>query len=156
MKTKTITLYDFDELTPESQEKAIQNLSDINVDYEWWEYEYEDAEQIGLKITGFNLDSLSIYGEFINSAFSCAELILQNHGEDSETHKTALKYIDGLKLENSEFYKDNESEFLSDILEDYRIILQQEYDFRISREQIIETIKANEYTFTSDGKLENI
>lgn len=56
MKTKTINLYEFDELSEDAKEKALQNLWDINVDHEWWDYIYEDAERIGLKITGFDID----------------------------------------------------------------------------------------------------
>ena len=56
MKTKTINLYSFDELREESKKKAIQNLWDINVDYDWWQFIYDDAKQIGLKLTGFDLD----------------------------------------------------------------------------------------------------
>jgi hypothetical protein len=150
MKTKTITLYNFDELTPEAQEKAIQNLWDINVDYSWWEFTYDDAKEIGLNITGFDLDHQKITGEFINSALSCAQTILLTHGEMCETYKTAAKYQSTLASDN------DHNEFLLDLLEDYRMILQQDYDYRTSKTSIIETIKANEYTFTENGKLENI
>lgn len=36
-------VFKFDELTEEAKQSAIENLYDINVDYEWWEYTYEDA-----------------------------------------------------------------------------------------------------------------
>lgn len=41
MKTITITknLYNYDELPEDIKEKAIQELWDINVDYEWWDYD---------------------------------------------------------------------------------------------------------------------
>lgn len=42
-------------------------------------------------------------------------------------------------------------EFLNDILEDYRVMLQKEYEWRGSREQIIESIEANEYEFDENG-----
>ena len=56
MKTLTINLYQFSELSDEAKEKAISNLSDINVDFDWWTNTYEDAARIGLKITSFDLD----------------------------------------------------------------------------------------------------
>jgi hypothetical protein len=37
------------------------------------------------------------------------------------------------------------------LLEDYLIILQIEYDFLTSREEIINTIRANEYEFLANG-----
>jgi len=46
-----------------------------------------------------------------------------------------------------------ENEFLLAICEDYRIILTKEYEYLTSEESIIETIAANNYDFTADGKL---
>lgn len=37
MKTKTINTYQFDELSDEAKQHAIEKLSDINVNYEWWD-----------------------------------------------------------------------------------------------------------------------
>ena len=43
MKTIETIVYQFDELTPEAQQKAIERLCSINVDFEWWDSTYEDA-----------------------------------------------------------------------------------------------------------------
>jgi hypothetical protein len=45
------------------------------------------------------------------------------------------------------------AEFLCDLLEDYRIILSKEYNYQTSEETIKETIEANDYEFTAEGKL---
>jgi hypothetical protein len=175
MKTKVIPeqkidLYEFAELTPDIQQHVLNTLYDINVDYNWWDSTYEDAANIGLKITGFDL-VLGSYckGSFINTAIECAENIIEEHGEQCETYKTALKYLANL-IEVREKYKNTgeddwdeeselentEDEFLNDLLEDYRIILQHEYDYLTSKEAIIEIITANEYLFTIDGKIETL
>lgn len=175
MKTKTITLYSFDELSEESKEKAINNLSTINVDFEWWESIYEDAQRIGLKITGFDLDRhRHATGNFIESATECADKILKEHGKECETYKTAkqfisdrdslvAKYSDGIEKdkveEGKEFEFDKEcdeleNEFLRSLLEDYSLMLQKESEYLQSREAIEETIKANECFFTESGDLE--
>ena len=157
MKTKTINLYEFNELSTESQEKAINNLSDINVDYDWWDFIYEDAKNIGLEITGFDLGRANYCkGQFIFDPKSVANEIIKQHGQDCETHKTALQYLEDSKHANYDTIEDINKDFLYPLLEDYRIILQHEYEYLTSKEAIIETIKANEYTFTIDGKLENI
>jgi len=177
MKTKTINLYSFDELSEEAKKKAIQNLSDINVDYQWWGSTYEDAKNIGLFINGFDLDrNKHAKGYFINPAYECANDIVREHGKDCDTHKTAVDFIakwdkavtdhsDGIDTERvceekeSDFdaiADDLESEFLKSILSDYATILQNEYEHLTSKEAIIETIKANDYTFTKNGKLENL
>lgn len=173
MKTKTITLYEFDELNPELQDRAIENLADTN--YEWWDSVYDDAKQIGLKLTEFDLDRhRHADGNFINGAVETANLILKFHGDTCESYKTASqflkdrdalveKYSDG--LDKSIVSEDNEREFDSDcdqleadflrsILVDYSIMLQREYEYLCSREAIIETIRANEYTFNERGEIE--
>jgi hypothetical protein len=176
MKTKTITLYSFDELSEESQKKALENLSDINVNFEWWESTYEDAERVGLKINSFDLDRASyVNAEFTLSAIETAQLIIDNHGENCETYKTAQSFqtdwanavathSDGKQLDKvcedkesefDEIANELESDFLKSLCEDYRIILTKEYEHLTSKEAIKETIEANEYTFIESGKLEN-
>ena len=69
MKTHTINTYSFNELSEEAQQKAIENLSDINVNFDWWNFTYEDAKNIGLKITSFDLDRRRhAKGQFLLSA----------------------------------------------------------------------------------------
>ena len=174
MKTVTVNLYKFSELSEDLQQKAIENLYDLNVDRDWWDSTYEDAAQVNLKIKGFDIDRGSyVKAEFIESAYNTANLIILNHGEMCETYKTAktfiedwnnlvAKYSDGVKTnvvtEDNEHDFDNEaddleSDFLELISEDYRIMLTNEYDYLTSEEAIKESIEANDYYFTEDGKL---
>jgi hypothetical protein len=174
MKTVTINIYQFSELSDEAKENAIKELYDINTDFDWWNSIYEDARQVNLKIKGFDIDRGSyVKAEFIESANNTAELIIINHGESCETYKTAksfiedwnnlvYKYSDGIKTdtvtEDNEYDFDNEAddlegEFLKSISEDYRIILSNEYDYRTKDEAVIETIEANDYNFTENGIL---
>lgn len=160
---KETTVYTFEELSPEAQQKAIEKLWDINVDYDWW---------IGLKITGFNLDrNRHAAGDFICSALETAHKIIEEHGEQCETYQTAKdylvtrdelvkKYSDGTDqvTEDNEYQFDQDCddidrEFLRSLLEDYSIMLQKEYEYLTSEEAIKETIQANEYEFTAEGDL---
>ena len=163
-------VYKFDELSEEAKEKAIERLADINVDYEWWNGVYEDAENIGLKIVEFDLDrGPYAKGVFKLSANEVAQNIINNHGDMTETYKTARGFMDQWEPvfseymdEKSEHYESRESEdkmmeledeFLKSLCEDYRIILQHEWDYLVSEEAIRETIEANEYEFTEDGRI---
>jgi len=148
MVQKIINLYSFNELIEDAKQKAINNLSDINVDYNWWKSIYEDAKTIGLKITSFDLDrNRHCKGEFTLSAREVAEKIISEHGESCNTYKTAYKFIedaDGIeeelpiKMDDEEGeeidYDFNEDErdmqlheleckFLKSLLEDYSMIL---------------------------------
>lgn len=160
MREHTIKLYKYEELTEKAKQKAIENLWDINVDYEWWDSVYEDAANIGLKITSFDIGrSNSIEGEFEESPGYVITKILSEHGEGTETYKTALRYRDTeweFVDEDGDYDGENEdaiSEFLHDLLEDYLVMLRNEYEYLTTKEAIEETIIANEYEFTEDGKL---
>ncbi len=173
MKTIKTKVYQFNELSDEAKEKAIERFADINVDHDWWECTYEDAATVNLKLTEFDIDRSSYCkGQFIENAEDTANAIVKHHGESCETHKTAINYLDEIdqlwvkwpeKLDDED-YDENEAErenqqqmladeFLKDILEDYRIMLQKEYEYLTSEEAIVETITINEYDFTEDGKL---
>lgn len=169
MRTIRIKLYKFSELSESAKQKAIENLSDINVDYNWWTSTYEDAENIGLKITSFELDrNRHAKGDFLLSANEVAQNIFSNHGHECETYTTAEKFMKEWEPifinymdEEHEMYESKESEeqlqeieneFLISLLEDYSIMLQNEFEYLQEEEAIIETIEANEYEFTITGE----
>ncbi len=174
MKTVEIKLYQFNELSEEAKQNALNELQDLNVDHEWWDVIYEDAEQIGIKLTSFNLNrGGNCEGEFIASAEECAYTIQKEHGETCDTHQTATEYLkdrdslvegysDGVNkmvvAENNEYDFDQDCdsldyEFRLSLLGDYLKMLNNEYEYQTSEESVIETIQANEYDFTEEGEL---
>jgi hypothetical protein len=166
---KTITVYTFDELSEEAKKKAREWMRDHALDYDWWDFIYEDAASVGIKITGFDLGRASYCNGTIEDTESTAHAILKNHGEECETHKTASAYLkerdDAIEAaprnEDGEFEDEGalddklgeiDGEFTKAILEDYRICLQREYEYRLSDEPIDQDILANEYLFTEEGR----
>lgn len=162
--------YTFDELSDDAKENAIKNLDGINVDYNWWEFTYGDAEEIGLKITSFDLDrNRHAKGQFTLSAAEVMANIFANHGEECETYKTAKAFEEDWQPlfneymdESSDKYEDSETEcdlndlefdFLKSLLEDYSIMLQNECEHRTSSGEVQETIIAQGYEFTEEGEL---
>ena len=61
--SKQITVYSFSELSDSSKQKAIEDNRYISVKENWWENVYEDANNIGLKITSFDDYRGEIEGE---------------------------------------------------------------------------------------------
>lgn len=172
MKTISVKLYSFNELNEQSKQKVLKELECINVNDNWWEFIYEDAERIGLKLTGFDLDrNKHAKGEFILSANEVAENIFQEFTSNDKLHEIATNFMDKWQPlfndymdEDSEHYEsreqegkiqDLESDFLDDLLNEYANMLQNEMEYQISDEVIIETIEANEFTFEADGTLRN-
>lgn len=159
MKEIITKVYDFDELNSKAKDRARDWFREVVSGDEWWDSTYEDAKQIGLKITGFDLGrAQECTGEFTTQEGRVARKILGEHGKDCETFKTATAYLaDVEKLGpitylNQAYLDDLNAEFLKSILEDYRVILQNEYEYAFSEERIDEGIRANEYTFTAEGK----
>jgi hypothetical protein len=163
MRIKEIKVYDFEELDEKVREKVLQNLYDINVSFDWWEYIYEDARIVGIKIEAFDLGRKN-YAEakFIWSAKETADAIIENHGEKCETYKTAQSYLVDYEELKKATVKDEDDDldteeidrgFLNALCEDYRVMLYKEYENQTSEEAIIETIKANEYEFMENGKI---
>ena len=169
MRIKETKVYQFNELSDKAKERACEWGCDLNVDHNWWEFTYEDAKNIGIKINEFDLDRRSMCDiDFITSAKEVAQSILKEHGPTCETYKTAESFLqefrkaktlwesnednEGFYFEDEEAGSDMCDEFRKSIAEDYRIILQKEYDYLTSTEAIEESIIANEYEFDEDGR----
>jgi len=172
---KTINVFTINELTETVQNKVIDKYSDINVNDSFW-YESiidNDAKEIGLLISSFDIDRRDIKGIFKETAFETACLIKKEHGEICDTYKTADNYLTNYDIEFKQFEdKDRkgrcdeskedafdewlsnwESEFLNDILQDYLKIFKDEYEYLTSKDAIKETLLSNEYLFTENGQL---
>lgn len=161
MRTITVhtDVYRFDELSDDAKRKAIENLYDINVSFDWWDPTYHDAGNIGCKIHEFDTSRKNDIRLTCDDARKTADLILGNHGEMSDTYKLAEQYrkdFDALTQdEDGELLHQDEldTEFERALGEEYLSILRQEYEYLTSEEAIIEAIKANEYEFLDDGKI---
>jgi hypothetical protein len=144
MRTIELNVYTFEELTEAIQKIAIEANADINVSGDWWESVCEDAKNIGLDIKNFDLDRNGINGTLLFTGHRVARLIIDNHGKDCNTFFLACNF------ENGEY--EYEGRFLLDLLDAYRIMLKNEYEYLTSEAAITETLRINEYEFTADGK----
>lgn len=171
---KIIKIYKYDELTEEQKQKVLENLSNINVDFDWWEFIYDEVKELGFEITEFDIDRPNYCKiKFINSSTKIAEGIMKNHGDTCETYQHAKAFLDNwskfvekysnginkekVSEENYDIFdkctENLEDEFLNDLQYDYLKMLNNEYEYQINREAIEETIRLNEYEFTEDGKI---
>lgn len=174
----TEVAYKFADLSKDAKQTAIEHFSDINVDYKWWKWTLEDAENVGITIKEFDLEYRgSIDGSLIWSGEDVCKAIIETHGKDCKTHKIAAEYSQKYaelsksylildvkeKMTQADMYDerhelDAESEDLSEVLEAklliaYLEILKNEYEYLQSEEAIIESIEANNYEFEEDGTL---
>lgn len=168
MRTIRIKLYKFNELSESAKEKAIENfrINNYNDDEFIWDQIQDDAKEINLEIISLD-DNRENKGQFVYSGEDTAKLILEKHGKDCDTYKIAENFLHEWQPAKEKFEKENEgwyfsdedegeemeADFLQSILEDYRIMYNKDIEYQNSDEYIIETIEANEYEFTQDGKL---
>jgi hypothetical protein len=164
MRQEKIDIYTFEDIckNPELLGKVLNNYSNINVDFDWWQDIYEDAKDIGLKLDGFNLDRKEINGSFLLSANEVAQNIISNHGSECDTYNTALNFLELWQPVFAKYMETEEGEdilieleddFLSTLLNDYFIILENEYSYLTSEVSIVETLQCNEYEYTVNGKI---
>lgn len=156
MKTIEIKVYSFDELEDSAKEKAREWYREGALDYEWWEFIYGDAENAGIEITEFDLGGRKhIKGKLTVPALESADAIIADHGKDCGTRKTAEQFrkalLDYANDEDGEV-ENPADEYLQAILEDYFVMLDHEYEYLLSDENVDEAIRANEYTFLENGE----
>jgi len=161
MKQILVNLYKFSELSETAQKKAIEKQYDISIDYEWWDFIYDDASRIGLKINAFDIYRKSIDITYEDNPDDVANAIFKEFGEGVDIYRYAKEYITNYNkieqlVEDDEIFASDDlvelnNDFLHDLGEIFLSHLESEYEYRTSDEAIGEELEINEYYFTSDG-----
>jgi len=162
MKIKKIKTFTFEELSDKAKDVALNQFRGVHVDYfDWYHQVYDDANEIGIQITGFDIGRAnSITGKFNSNTCSiyCAKNIIKNHGETCETYKLAKQFIEDYAKFDSESedfspieFEEFEEQFLQNILEEYITMLKHDYDYNTSDEAVSEYIIETEVLFDENG-----
>lgn len=177
MRTETVTyeIFTFAELTPETQQCVIERNYDFDVFHDWWEFVYEDAKRIGLKITSFDINrAQSIEGELTLNVADCIKATRLEHGENCDTHTPCDDYDIKYKkcvvaqcqdeanqlyytFANEVFLDELETEeinreFKHALLQEYLSILSKEYEYLTSEEHIRERLTEHEGEYLVNGE----
>jgi len=160
-RVEHVIVYKFSELSEDGKKKVLSNQLCINVSNGWWEYISEDAKQVSLEISGFDTDRRDIDISFTETETETAHLILKEHGKGCDTYLLAESFLKEYN-KTIESKDENQIDFdIPNICEDFKgklgleylKMLENEYEYKIADSAIIETIEANEYEFTADGKM---
>jgi len=159
MREVKIKLYQYSELSETAKEAARDWWRSVDDGSDAWDNVREDAAQVCIKIHVLS-DTRANQGGFTNSALDTAKRILENHGAECETFKTATHFLGARDAAakhpdedaRADVLEELEHEFLAAILEDYRVYHKKEVEYHDSEEYIAEVMEANEYEFTKDGK----
>lgn len=102
MRTEEIKIFEFNELSEAAQQKVLRDYCDINVNFDWWHFAFDDAEIVNLKISGFDLDrEWSIDIDPLSSIEEVLSAIIEEHGQSTDTAKLARQYSEKLNTLNS-------------------------------------------------------
>ncbi len=163
MKTIEIKVYKFDELDKQTKEKVIENYRYINVDNTfWYDCIKEEFDELGISITAFNLDRGNYANIDVWNFEDTSRSIIEEFGDSVAIKQTAKNYIDEYEKIQANFKEDEDIEREVELLdeqyekeysEDILSYLRSSYDWEISDEAITETIEANDYDFTIEGKI---
>jgi hypothetical protein len=155
MKTITIDLYEYDELTPEAQEKAREWYSKDGIEYHWWNEAKSSLDtfllEFGARVTNYDVGPYQPCYTHTN----IHELEDLEHVEHDDDYMPTGYCFD---CELWETYKDysDKGESVADCIKK-AVAVWENYvvdDMRSMYEgdNIAENIRINEYTFTSDGE----
>ena len=163
MRTIEIKVYKFEELDKQTQEKVIENYRYINVeDSSWYYWIQEDFSRLGLEIQEFDLDRGNYAKIYIDNFEDTSKNIIEYFGDSVLIKQTAKNYLDEFNKIQANFKEDEDIERELEILdeeyekeysEDILSYLRANYEYEISDQAIIETIEANDYDFTNNGKI---
>jgi len=180
-RTETLRTYQFEELSGEAQDKALEEMYDANIWHDWHEIVLDEAaqdwrEKYGITFnpgkTYFDIDRDNyLYfhdGLEIEDSAKLLRAISGNAGYGLAAHNGLLEpysentHYGGGRARTHLRLQDNRDsttrdlpfdadEWLYDLTQELLSRLSKEYDYLTSREAIIETIEANEYEFYEDG-----
>ena len=175
MREIIVHAYQYDELSTEAKATAIENCSQINVSFDWWDQVYDDAKDVGIEIQKFDIGRGN-FCKIVISGFSTdvANNIVKQHGVSCETYQIAETFLRKEKDLSNEIdkYRDREDQeginsfdgacedyhyllekFTKDLERAYLKLLGEEYAYLTSEDAIIESILSNAWEFTEKGEL---
>ena len=164
MKTIEIKVYKFEELDKQTQEKIIDNYRYINVEdtFFWFDCIKDDFNRLGLEIQAFDLDRGNYAKIYIDNFEDTSKNIIEEFGDSVPIKQTAKNYIYEFNKIQANYKEDEDIERELEILdeeyqkeysEDILSYLRESYEWEITDQAIIETIEANDYDFTTEGKI---
>jgi len=174
MRTIEVKLYQFEELSNEAKENAIEKNRTTNVEHDWWDCTYESMKEVGVKINSFDIYYRNINITIEDSEHTASKTI-EYYGEGMEVVKISKRFIaDGdalikrlgegndiagysVKEEFIDEYDEEieylEEEYRKEMAEEILTWLRDEYEYLQTDEAVSETLIANDYEFTEEGAI---
>ena len=170
METITITVYEFDELHTDVQERLANDYINSSL-YYWDETVKQRAKDVGLIIDSYDLDRYELELKLCYSPNEIADKIIMEYSKDASISILSQqfldardllvkKYSDGINLER--VAEENEYDFdleLDELEDDYKEELEGEFISELRNEYEFQTSfgyareMLNDNKFTEDGQI---
>ena len=178
MRIAKTKVFQFNELSEDAKQKAIENNRLVNVEYfNWWHFCYDHFYEMSIKVNEFDLNRRSIsieVDDFFDGYDACKnwgennsfKTIFENYKKEHDA--LVSKYSDGIintndvhietqfkevKEENYDIFDDERdnlnAEYRNELANECLSYLTSEYEYLISDECVIEYLSDME--FTKDG-----
>lgn len=172
MKTVTINVYQFNELSPIAQSNAIESLGKINVADGWDKDILKEIVALGALNVTYELLTESYcnidFAEPDNNNMpvkiplynEIAKYIIENHDKTTKSYLVTKAFLDAANhiAKTSDKFVDLEIETLEQTFKEmleshYFIVLKEEYNLRTSEKEVIKTLQTHKFEFTINGRL---
>jgi len=185
MRIAQVEVYQFNELSEEAKEKAVNELRDINTEYSsWWDHDglldlsakelksrrITEHLTLSYKLVSFDFvrhhirfESVEVNNDDAFRKFLRVHKRLWKkchyafyYPSYPSTAKTVfeIEHQEGLSFtDKEEEILDRACKIMNDKINEALVSLEESYEYLTSRRIIIETIEANKYEFTEDGKV---
>jgi hypothetical protein len=174
MRAIKVKLYQFEELSAEAKENAIERNRTMNVEHDWWDCTCESMKEVGVEINSFDIYYRNINIKIEDSEHTASKTI-EYYGEGMEVVEISKRFIadrDALikrlgegndiagysvKEEFIDEYDEEieylEEEYIKEMSEEILTWLRDEYEYLLTDEAVAETLIANDYEFTEEGQI---
>lgn len=174
MRTIEVKLYQFEELSNEAKENAIEENRTMNVEHDWWDWFDEGMNEIGIKVNSFDVYYGNI-GITIDDSEQTAIKAIEKYPKENEVFKISKQFIadrdalvkrlgegnniDGYSVkeefinEYDEEIEHLEEQYRREIAKEIITWLREDYEYLQTDEAIAETLIANDYEFTEGGTI---
>lgn len=177
MRIEEVKVFTFDELSEDAKEKARYWYREGGLDYEWWDFSFEEFRNelldIGVETDTFWFALPPDRADFLianRPSIVDPKKLLKASGVDLRTKaaRAVLNYEADLSIGTNQYgsgshqshyveaddddIAEKVEEFFTDKLHNFKKRLEDEQDYLYSDESIDESIRINEYEFTEDGE----
>lgn len=151
-KSFILEAFEIDELFDSNKTFAIQENRRILITDNWYEDIYEEAEEIGVKITGFIVNFFKIEAVFQYNFLDTCNLVFKKYMPESQIYKDCLEALAVYSELETEPEKDKSFEELKQYITNFYMLSLNNKSFALQKyDNVVSELKRQHILFNADG-----